>query len=179
MADDWRDHWDRLLALQERIEQHATGRKGSPIDASADFASFVVESENLRDGVKRTLSGSAKAVDSAMRSATSLQLAHDLAIKVKHEVQSRKPWSTAEDAGYDVKLSKGVPDSPSPFERRARSTTLPGTPPSPAPEPTRWAHQWEIRYTPSGSPTLTVDGVQFSRDVAADWRTILAAHGLV
>jgi hypothetical protein len=129
MADDWRDHWDRLLALQERIEQHATGRRGSPIDASADFASFVVESENLRDGVKRTLSGSAKAVDSAMRSATSLQLAHDLAIKVKHQVQSRKPWSTAEDAGYDVKLSKGVPDSPSPFERRARSTTLPGTPP--------------------------------------------------
>jgi hypothetical protein len=67
MADDWRDHWDRLLALQERIEQHATGRKGSRIDASADFASFVVESENLRDGVKRTLSGSTSDCRSPLR----------------------------------------------------------------------------------------------------------------
>ena len=181
MADTWRDHWDRLLALQERIEQHATGRSGTPIEADADFASFLVESENLRDGVKKECERRSLAsypVDAQMRSVISLQLAHDLAIKVKHEIQTReKPWSTASDATYRVKVSKSLPEPHSPFGSRGRSTTVPGTL-SPPLEPRRWAHEWEIRYTPHGLSTLIVDGLQFSRGVIADWRTILTTQAL-
>ena len=167
------------MALQERIEQHASGCMGTPIDADADFASFIVESENLRDAVKLAKPGSTTAVGSEMRQSTSLQLIHDLAIKVKHGKQSREqPWSTAKDATYVVKVSKGLHDSSSPVPRRAGSTTLPGTTASPPPEPTRWAHRWEIQYTPL-STTLTVDGVQFSREVTADWQQVLAAFGLL
>ena len=94
VADAWRYRWACLTALQERIEQHATGRNGTPIDADADFASFLVESENLRDGVKKECErrslASPHLVDAQVRSVISLQLAHDLAIKVKHEKQTRE-----------------------------------------------------------------------------------------
>lgn len=180
MADTWRERWACLIALQERIEQHATGRKGSPVDADADFESFLVGYENLRDAVKKEFGRSnftPSLVDEEIRNVISLQLAHDLAIKVKHEVQSEPPWSMAIDAAYTVRFSKGLPEPPSPFTSRARWTTVPGTQPTPLePEPRRWVHQWEIRYTAAGSSTLVVDGVQFSRDVIADWRTFLAAR---
>ena len=166
------------MTLQERIEQHATGRMGSRTDADSDFASFVVESENLRDAVKVAKPDLEKAVLIAVRQWTSLQLAHDLAIKDKHGHQKSRPWSTAQDVTYVVKISKRIRYSASLFQRRAASTTLLGTPPVPAPGPERWAHQWEIRYTPL-STTLTVDGVQFSRNVIADWRRVLGAFGLM
>ena len=75
-----------------------------------------------------------------------------------------------------MKVSKSLPDRHSAFGR-ARSTTVPGTRPSPL-QPRRWAHEWEIRYTPRGASTLIVDGLQFSRDVIADWQTVLATLAL-
>ena len=180
MADTWRDRWDSLTSLQERIEQHATGRTGTPVDANADFEHFLVASENMRDGVKRECerrSLASNLVDVQMKSLISLQLAHDLAIKVKHGRQDEPPWSGACDATHNVKLSKGLREPHSPLATQGRSTTVPGTR-RPLAEPKRWAHQWEIRYTPACSPRLIVDGVEFSRDVIADWKTILAGLAL-
>ena len=72
---------------------------------------------------------------------------------VKDALKKRKV-SEAEGGERVTIHSKSLREPHSPLATQGRSTTVPGTR-RPLAEPKRWAHQWEIRYTPACSPRLT------------------------
>jgi hypothetical protein len=176
VIDTWRERWEMLVGLQERVEQHYTGKRCGQNDGPTDFAGFVVQSENLRDGVQIAINEPKNGkVMVAMKRSTSLAIAHDLAIKIKHLEQSEPPWTGATDVeAFDT--PRGVYNAP---PRRLGQAQVISWPPAPkdTPEPNTWAHQWEIRYTPA-SARIAVDGLEFSRSVIGDWREILDDLGL-
>ena len=163
MIGDWNDHWEQLQALQQRLEDIADGREGGSVVARADLQSFFERSESLRDWAKKAIGDPAK-IDAGMKASTPLSLAHDIAIKVKHQVQDQPPWSGAHDA--DI-VSQSVAVTPEAITS------------SDAPSPATSAHQWDVRYTPPGEPPVTSDALQLSREVVGDWRDLLQSVGLL
>jgi hypothetical protein len=169
MIGDWQDHWEQLQALQARLKDIAAGRAGGSVVARADLMSFFERSESLRDWVKRALgSPGSGVVDPAMKASLPLSLAHDIAIKIKHQVQGESPWTGARDA--DV-VSQSVTVRP--------QTISLGQSLGRQPEATS-AHRWGVQYTPPGaSSPIELDGLQLSQDIVVAWRQLLQAARLI
>ncbi len=175
MIGDWKDHWEQLQQALERLEAAYAGREGGSAIARNDLATLFERSESLRDWTKKAI-GSAKphSVDLGMKRSIPLSLAHDIAIKLKHQVQSEKPWSGATDADVD---SQSVNVR---VETINVKSTVGGQSTVAEPSaPTTAAHSWTISYTPSGASKTTVDALDLARDVVAEWKLLLEHLGLL
>lgn len=157
MIGDWRDVWQELHELARRLEEIRDGRDGGSVGASADMRAFFTCCESLRDWVKQEIGDTGKhsRVDGEMKKYNALKLAHDIAIKTKHRVQTRtEPWTEATDAAV---ISQSV-------------TIRVGASAS---------HEWVASYTPPGAARpMETDAVALSREVLAAWGAVLVAVGL-
>lgn len=175
MIGTWNDQWDQLQQGFLRLEQMKEGAPGGSATALNDLANFFERSESLRDWVKRELGHPADAsVDEGMKKSLPLSLAHDIAIKVKHQIQGEKPWSRAEDADVDTQ-------SVTVFVQTVHVTmgTSGGTSGAKSTPPPTAAHTWTVSYTlPDGGKT-SLDAVDLARSIIADWHKLLSALGLL
>ncbi|HVX20457.1 MAG TPA: hypothetical protein VHB02_03845 [Acidimicrobiales bacterium] len=148
---DWQSQWEVIQRRATAIQAQRPSDldQASLMDADADYQRFLMQAWHLRDYLKR-IPTLKPTVDAKVDSEPSLLLLADLADSIKHgRGRRRNPKS-----GIDPVLRPATGDFAGPMRT------------------------WHLKVTILHGP-MTIDGIQFVRDVIAAWTAVLTRLGLI